>query len=97
MPPSRLLNQIKQNPRDRTLDLLFFLCYKHIISLKNNLSPLQGKSLPSCFRATVAAVFVLIHWLREFPLSAVADPFKLECQSKQLLLLHYKICPCFTI
>ena len=29
----QLLNQNKQNPRDRTLDLPFFFCYKHLTSL----------------------------------------------------------------
>ena len=33
--------------------------------------------------------------LREFPLSAIANLFEFRCQSKQLLLLSYKICPCF--
>ena len=46
------------------------------------------------FGAAFAAVFVLIYWFREFPLSAVADRFELRCQLKQLLLLFRKIFPC---
>ena len=38
-------------------------------------------------------MFVLIYWLKEFPLSAAANHFELRCQLKQLLLFYYKICP----
>ena len=47
---------------------------------------------PTAFEATFTALFVLIYWLREFPLSAVANSFEQRCQLKQLLVLHYKIC-----
>ena len=36
----------------------------------------------SGFRATLVALFVWNHWLREFPLSATANGFELQCQSK---------------
>ena len=39
-------------------------------------------------------MFVLIHRLRESPLSVVANRFELRCRFKQLLLLCYTICPC---
>ena len=39
-------------------------------------------------------MFVLIQRLREVLLSEVANRFELKCQSKQPLLLYYKICPC---
>ena len=47
----------KRNPRDRTLDLRFFFRYKHIISLKNHLSLVQGENFPTGFGATFAVVF----------------------------------------
>ena len=34
------------------------------------------------FGATFVAVFVLIYWLREFPLFAVPNRFELMCQFK---------------
>ena len=40
----------KQNPRDRTLDLLIFFHYKHIPSLKNHPSPGPNESLPYVFQ-----------------------------------------------
>ena len=55
----------------------------------------MAKVFPTCFGATFAAVFVLIYWLREFPLSAV-NRFELRCQLKKLLLLYYKIDPCLS-
>ena len=43
-------------------------------------------------------MFVLNHWLREFPLSAVAaNRLELRCQLKQLLLFYHKICRCYVI
>ena len=36
----------KQNPRDRTLKLPFFLRYKHITSLKNHSLLARGETLP---------------------------------------------------
>ena len=39
------------------------------------------------------AMFVLIYWLREFPLSAVTNRFELSSLLKQLLLLFDKIRP----
>ena len=53
----------KQNPPARTLDLSFFFRYKHITSLKKNLSLALGEGLPYWFGATLVAVFVLIYWL----------------------------------
>ena len=48
------------------------------------------------FGATIAAVFVLIYQLREFPLSVVTtNRFELRFELKQLLRLYYKICPCY--
>ena len=43
----------KPNPGDRSLDLPFFFRYKHISSLKSNLSRAQGGSLPFWFRDNV--------------------------------------------
>ena len=40
---------------------------------------------------------IVIYWLREFPLYAVADRFELKCQLKQLLLSYYKIGPCYAV
>ena len=40
-------------------------------------------------------MFVLNYWLREFLLSAFASLFELRCEPKQLMLLYYKICPCY--
>ena len=86
----------KQNPRERTLNLPFFFRYKHITCLKNHLSLAQGESLPYWFRGNLAAMFVLIYRLSEFPLSAFTNRFELRCQLKQLLLLYYKISGCLT-
>ena len=41
-----------------------------------------------------AGLFVFNYWLREFPLSAVANLFEFRCQQKQLMQLSYKICLC---
>ena len=43
--------------------------------------------------ATLAAVFVLNYWLKEFLLSTFVNRFDLRCQSKQLMPLYYKLCP----
>ena len=85
----------KQNPQDGTLDLPFFFRYKHITSLKTTFRLHKARACPAGFRATSAAVFVLIYWLREFHLSAFANRFELRCEPKQLMLLYYKICPCY--
>ena len=74
------------------LDLPSFFRYKCVISLKRHLLLAQGV-FPTGFGATFAAVFILIYWFREFPSFVVANRFELKCQ--QLLLLYYKICPCF--
>ena len=44
---------------------------------------------------TFAAMLVLIHWLRESPLSAVTNRFDVECQQKQLMVLSHKNLPLF--
>ena len=84
----------KQNPRDRTSDLPIFFRYKHITSLKNLPSPAPNESLPYWFQGNLAASSVLNYCLREFLLFAFANRFELRCQSKRLMLLYYKICPC---
>ena len=84
----------KQNLRDRTLDLPFFFCYKHIPSLKNLPSPAPNESLPYWFQGNFAASFVFNFCLKEFLLSAFANLFELRCEPKRLMLLYYKICPC---
>ena len=86
----------KQNPRDRTLDLSIFFRYKHIPSLKNLPSPAPNESLPYWFQGNFAASFVFNFCLREFLLSAFANRFELRCEPKRLILLYYKICPCFS-
>ena len=40
-------------------------------------------------------MFVLNYWLREFLLSAFVNRFELRCETKQLMLLYYKMCPCY--
>ena len=85
---------IKQNPRDRTLDLPFFFRLKHITSLKNLPSAAPSESCPFWFQGNFAALFILIYCLREFLLSAFVNRFEMRCQPKQLMLLYYKICPC---
>ena len=42
---------------------------------------------PTGFGATIAVVFVLIHWLGEFPLSVVVNRFELRCQLEELLFV----------
>ena len=55
----------------------------------------KARVFPIGFGPTFSAVFVLIHWLREFPLSAVTYGFELRCQLESLLPLYYKISPCW--
>ena len=85
----------KQNPRDRTLDLPIFFRYKYITSLKNLPSPAPNESCRTGFRATLRLRLFCYFCLREFLVSAFANRFDLRCQSKRLMLLYYKICPCF--
>ena len=85
----------KQNPRDRTLDLSIFFRYKHIPSLKNLPSPAPNESSPYWFHGNFAASFVFNFCLREFLLSAFANRFELRCEPKRLMLLYYKLCPCY--
>ena len=84
----------KQNPPDRTLDLPFFIRYKHLTSLKNLPSPAPSESLPCWFQGNSVAMFVLNYRLRGFLLSTFANRFELRCEPKQLMLLYCKICPC---
>ena len=84
----------KQNPRDRTVDLLFFFRCKHIPSRKNLPSPAPNESSPYWFQGNFAASFVFDFCLREFLLSAFANRFELRCEPKRLMLLYYKIYPC---
>ena len=84
----------RQNPRDRTLDLLIFFRYKNVPSLKNLPSPAPNESLPYWFQGNFASSFVLNFCLREFLLSAFTNRFELRCEPKRLMLLYYKICPC---
>ena len=86
----------KQNPRGRTLDLSFFCRYKHIPSLKKLPSPAPNESLPYWFPGNFAASFVFNFCLREFLLSTFANRFELRCEPKRLMILYYKICPCFS-
>ena len=85
----------KQIPPDITLDLPFFFHYKHITSLKKVPSPAPSESLRYWFLDSFAAMLVLNYWLREFLLAAFANRFELRCEPKQLMLLFYKICPCY--
>ena len=86
----------QQNPRDITIDLPFFSCYKQITSHKNLPSPAPNDNLPHWFQGSVAVMFIFDYWLREFPLYVFASRFELRCERKQLMLLYYKICPCLT-
>ena len=81
MPSAWFLNEI-ESPRDRTLDLPFSFHYKCIMSPKKHLSLARGEKFHIDVRATFAAVFVLIYWLRGYRLSAVANRFELRCQLK---------------
>ena len=40
-------------------------------------------------------MFVLNHWLRELILYTFANRLELRCEPKRLMLLYYKICPCY--
>ena len=86
----------KQNLPDITLDLPFYSRLKRITSLKNlPFHPHQVRVCTTGFGATFAAVFVLNYWLKEFLLSAFVYRFELRCEPKQLMLLYYKMCPCY--
>ena len=50
--------------------------------LKANFRLHKATVRPTGFRANFAALFILNFWLREFPLSAVANSFESQCQSK---------------
>ena len=76
MPPARLLNQINKPVR---LHSPFFFRYKHITSLKSICRLHKARVCPTGFGASFAAMFVLNYWLREFPLSVVANRFELRC------------------
>ena len=51
-------------------------------ALKTTFCLNKARACPTDFRATFAAVFDLIYWFREFPLSAVANRCELRCQSR---------------
>ena len=72
----------KKYPRDRTLDLLFFLRDNRTTSLKNNLLLARGESLPHWSGATFSGLFVLIYCLRGISLSAVPNRFEFEVSIK---------------
>ena len=73
-----------------------FFRYKHIPSLRNLPSPAPNESLPYWFQGNFAASFVFNFCFREFLLSAFANRFELRCEPKRLMLLYYKICPCYS-
>ena len=79
----------KWNSRERTVDLPFSFRCKHITFLKATFCLHRARVCITGFGATFAAVFDLIYWLRELPLSAVANRFELRCQLKQF-------CDCIT-
>ena len=85
----------KQNPRDGTINLPSFFQYKHI-TLETIFRLYTARVCPTGFEATSAVMFALIHLLREFPLSVIANRFEFKCQLKQLLLLYYKIFSCYS-
>ena len=70
----------KQNPPERTLDLLFFFRSKHITSHENVHSPASSASCPYWFEGNFAATFVLNYCFREFLLSAFANRFEFRCE-----------------
>ena len=51
---------------------------------------LRATVCPTSFGTTFAAMFVLVYWLREFPLSAIANGFELLHQSENdnIVLQH---------
>ena len=59
------------------------------------LGPTANESLPYWFQGNFAAPFVFNFCLREFLLSAFANRFELRCEPKRLMLMYYKICPCY--
>ena len=89
----QLLNQIDKIRETELLSIFFR--YKHTPSLKNLPSPAPNESSPCWFQGNFAASVVFNFCLREFLLSAFANRFELRCEPKQLMLLYYKICPCW--
>ena len=85
----------RPNPQDKTMHFPFFFRYKHINSLKSLPLLTPSESLPYWFQGNFGATFVLNFCLREFLLSAFANRFESRCEPKRLMLLQYKICPCF--
>ena len=71
-------------------------CRQKKFSQAENLpSPAPKESSPYWFQGNFAPSFVLNFCLREFLLSAFANRFELRCELKRLMLLYYKICPCY--
>ena len=94
MPYARLLNEINKF-RETELQIhpsYFIVSAQPLVKTTFRLH--KEIVCPTGFGATFAAVFVLIYWLREFPLSAVTNRFELRCQLKQLISLYYKVYLC---
>ena len=91
---ARLLNHVNKIRQRELQDLPLLSRNKHIASIKNQPSLAPSEGLPYWFQGNFAAMFVLNCWLRGFPLFAVANRFELKCETKQLMLFYYKICPC---
>ena len=69
----------KQSPRHRTLDLPFFIHYKHMTSPKTTFPMHKARVCPTSFGANFAEMFVLIYRLGEFPFSVIANRFESYC------------------
>ena len=87
----------KQNARTSALDSPFFFHSKDVNSLKTTFCLHKARVCPTGFWQLLRPCSLLIYWLREFLLSAVANRFEFRCQLNQLLLKCYKICPCCSV
>ena len=74
----------RQNLLDRTLDLPFLLSSKRT---KREFAVLVSGQLCGYICSELL--------LERISLSAFANRFELRCEQKQLMVLYYKICPCW--
>ena len=77
MPSARLLNQVnKVRETERYICSPCFVISLYLL-LKATCHLHNARVWPIGFGATFVAVFILIYWLREFPLSEVTNRFEL--------------------
>ena len=85
----------RQNPPDRTMDLPFFFRYKQITSLKKGPFARTNREFAMLVSGQLCSCCCFELLVERISLSAFANRFELRCEPKELMLLYYKICPCW--